>query len=129
MRALKPGKPILALAGSSFNAGPVEIGAIVGALIHLHFVKVLELGARLGVATATRKRAVRLFLGLPLIARELEGFLGAPMTPTEGSAGFDSQVSRRWTEYTDHLADVLPRDVVENLRETLVPRILKESAP
>ncbi len=127
--ALAAGPSPLALAGSSFNAGPVEIGAITAALIHLHFVKVLELGARLGVATATRKRAMRLFLGLPLIARELEDFLGAPMVPPERSTGFDGQVARRWTEYSDHLADVLPRDVVENLRETLVPRILKEPTP
>ncbi len=125
--ALAAGPSPLALAGSSFNAGPVEIGAVTGALIHLHFVKVLELGARLGVATATRKRAMRLFLGLPLIARQLEDFLGTPMVPPERSAGFDGQVARRWTEYIDHLADVLPRDVVENLRETLVPRILKET--
>ena len=125
--ALAAGSSPLALAGSSFNAGPVEIGAVTGALIHLHFVKVLELGARLGVATATRKRAKRLFLGLPLIARQLAGFLGVPMIPPERSAGFDGQVARRWTEYIDHLADVLPRDVVENLRETLVPRILKET--
>ena len=118
----------MALPGSTFNAGPEEIGALVGALTHLHFVKVLELGARLGVATATRERAVRLFLGLPLLAPQLEGYLGAPMTPPERGLGFDAQVARRWTEYTDHLADVLPRDVVENLRETLVPRILKDPA-
>ncbi len=127
-KALTAGAPALALAGSSFNAGPVEIGALTAALIHLHFVKVLELGARLGVATATRKRAVRLFLGLPLLGPLLEGYIGAPMTPPERSTGFDGQLARRWTEYTDHLADVLPRDVVENLRETLVPRILKEPA-
>ncbi|MCA9661791.1 MAG: hypothetical protein KC486_25860 [Myxococcales bacterium] len=127
-RALPAGAPIMALPGSTFNAGPEEIGALVGALTHLHFVKVLELGARLGVATATRERAVRLFLGLPLLAPQLEGYLGAPMTPPERGLGFDAQVARRWTEYTDHLADVLPRDVVENLRETLVPRILKDPA-
>ena len=126
-KALTAGAPALALAGSSFNAGPVEIGALTAALIHLHFIKVLELGARLGVATATRKRAVRLFLGLPLLGHQLEAFLGAPMTPPERSGGFDGQLARRWTEYTDHLADVLPREVVENLRETLVPRILKET--
>jgi len=126
-KALTAGAPALALAGSSFNAGPVEIGALTAALIHLHFIKVLELGARLGVATATRNRAVRLFLGVPLLSRQLEAFLGAPMTPPERSGGFDGQLARRWTEYTDHLADVLPREVVENLRETLVPRILKES--
>ncbi|MEZ4453957.1 MAG: hypothetical protein R3B09_31155 [Nannocystaceae bacterium] len=125
-RALGPGRAPLALPGSTFNAGPEEIGALVGALIHLHVLKVLELGARLGVATATRERSVRMFLALPLLAERLRPVLGDPLSPPGRSQGFDAQVARRWTEYTDHLTEVLPRDVVENLRATLVPRIVKE---
>ncbi|MCA9636001.1 MAG: hypothetical protein KC420_08230 [Myxococcales bacterium] len=128
IKALPPGAPVMALPGSTFNAGPLEIGALVGALIHLHFLKVLELGARLGVATATRERAVRTFLALPLLGERLAPLLGAPMSPPTRPQGFDAQVDRRWTEYIDHLAEVLPREVVENLRETLVPRILKDPA-
>ena len=125
-RSLGPGGPApLALPGASFGAGPREIGAVVGALVHLHFLKVLELGARLGVATATRARAVQMFLALPLLAPHLTSALGEPLAlPGRGHA-FDAQVARRWAEYTDHLAEVLPREVVENLRATLVPRIVK----
>lgn len=126
-RALGPGRAPLALPGSTFNAGPEEIGALVGALIHLHVLKVLELGARLGVATATRERSVRMFLALPLLAERLRPHLGDPLSPPGRPQGFDAQVARRWTEYTDHLTEVLPRDVVENLRATLVPRIVKEA--
>ncbi len=115
----------LALPGSSYGAGPREIGAVVGALIHLHFLKVLELGARLGVASATRARAVQRFLALPLLAPHLSEALGEPLVLPARPVGFDAQVSRRWIEYTDHLAEILPREVVENLRETLVPRIVK----
>jgi hypothetical protein len=127
-RMLPAGAAPLALSGSSFAAGPREIGAIVGVLIHLHFIKVLELGARLGVATATRSAPVQMFLALPLLAPALAPALGSPMAPPSRLVGFEGQVARRWSEYADHIAEVLPREVVENLRATLVPRIVKETA-
>ncbi|MCA9694619.1 MAG: hypothetical protein KC636_33885 [Myxococcales bacterium] len=126
-RALPPGGAIAALPGSTFGAGPREIGAVVGALVHVHFLKVLELGARLGLAASTRDRAVQLFLALPLVLPRIQHILGEPLPEAARVVGFDGQVARRWIEYRDHLAELIPQPVVENLVASLVPRIVKAS--
>jgi hypothetical protein len=53
--------------------------------------------------------------------------LGAPL-PSDPRAGFDGQVQRRWIEYVDHLGELIPRTVVENLLATLVPRVVKATS-
>ena len=116
-----------ALPATPIDAGPADVGALVGALIHVHFLRVLEFGARLGVAPTARDRPVQMFLALPLLLPTLAEVLGAPL-PSDPRAGFDAQVQRRWIEYVDHLGELIPRAVVENLLATLVPRVVKASS-
>ena len=116
-----------ALPATPIDAGPADVGALVGALIHVHFLRVLEFGARLGVAPTARDRPVQMFLALPLLLPALAGVLGTPL-PSDPRAGFDAQVQRRWIEYVDHLGELIPRAVVENLLATLVPRVVKASS-
>ena len=110
------------------------VGALVGALIHVHFLRVLEFGARLGVAPSSRDRPVQMFLALPLLLPALSAVLGAPLgstplgAPHDALTGFDSQVQRRWIEYVEHLGELIPRAVVENLLATLVPRVVKAAS-
>ncbi|MBL9106854.1 MAG: hypothetical protein JNL82_38420 [Myxococcales bacterium] len=117
----------LALAAAPIDAGPADVAALVGALIHVHFLRVLEFGARLGVAPSSRDRPVQMFLALPLILPALVDILGAPL-PSDPRGGFDAQVQRRWIEYCDHLAELIPRATVENLLATLVPRVVKAAS-
>ncbi|MDC0675361.1 hypothetical protein [Nannocystis radixulma] len=117
-------KPMLALPAPVDTAGPEDVAALVAALIHVHFLRVLELGARLGVAPTSRDRPVQMFLALPLLLPTLGDVLGSPLGGTSG-LGFDAQVERRWIEYIDHLGELIPRSVVENLLATLVPRVVK----
>lgn len=118
---------IAALPATPIDAGPADVAALIGALIHVHFLRVLEFGARLGVAPTSRDRPVQMFLALPLLLPNLVGVLGAPL-PGDASAGFDGQVQRRWTEYVEHLGELIPRPVVENLVATLVPRVVKAAS-
>ncbi|WAS89848.1 hypothetical protein [Nannocystis punicea] len=117
-------RPMLALPAPVDSAGPEDVAALVGALIHVHFLRVLELGARLGVAPTSRDRPVQMFLALPLLLPALGEVLGSPIGGP-ASLGFDAQVERRWIEYIDHLGELIPRSVVENLLATLVPRVVK----
>lgn len=116
-----------ALPAAPIDAGPADVAALVGALIHVHFLRVLEFGARLGVAPTSRDRPVQMFLALPLLLPSLADVLGAPL-PSDPRAGFDGQVQRRWIEYVDHLGELIPRTVVENLLATLVPRVVKAAS-
>lgn len=122
-----PAPALLALAAAPIDAGPADVAALVGALIHVHFLRVLEFGARLGVAPSSRDRPVQMFLALPLLLPALVDILGAPL-PMDPSGGFDAQVQRRWIEYVDHLGELIPRTVVENLLATLVPRVVKATS-
>ncbi|PCC67260.1 hypothetical protein SAMN02745121_07093 [Nannocystis exedens] len=117
-------RPMLALPAPADSAGPEDVAALVAALIHVHFLRVLELGARLGVAPTSRDRPVQMFLALPLLLPALGEVLGSPLGGP-ASVGFDAQVERRWIEYIDHLGELIPRSVVENLLATLVPRVVK----
>ncbi|MFY0541999.1 AAA family ATPase [Nannocystis pusilla] len=117
-------RPMLALPAPADSAGPEDVAALVAALIHVHFLRVLELGARLGVAPTSRDRPVQMFLALPLLLPALGDVLGSPLGGA-ASLGFDAQVERRWIEYIDHLGELIPRSVVENLLATLVPRVVK----
>jgi len=119
--------PMAALPATPIDAGPADVGALIGALIHVHFLRVLEFGARLGVAPTARDRPVQMFLALPLLLPALAEVLGAPL-PSDPRAGFDGQVQRRWIEYVDHLGELIPRTVVENLLATLVPRVVKATS-
>ncbi len=101
-------------------AGPREVGAVVGALVHLHVLKVVELDARVGLGVGTRDRSVQAFLALPLLLRHLRPALGDPFAGLE-----DDAVLRRWAEYVEHLRGLVPRPMVENLVDGLVPRIVE----
>jgi hypothetical protein len=122
-----PARAALPAAPDTMTAGPDDIAGLVGALIHVHFLRVLELGARLGVAPTSRDRPVQMFLALPLLLPALAPTLGSPLGGVAGAPGFDAQVERRWVEYVDHLGELIPRAVVENLLATLVPRVVKAS--
>ena len=126
--ALAPAPPApLALRGAVLPRGPDVLAAVVGALVHLHFLKVLELDARLGLALGSRDPAVLGFLALPLVLPALAPVTGTPLGGLGGAEPFDAQTRRRWAEYTDHLEELVPRDAVENLLATLAPAIVQPS--
>lgn len=116
----------LALPGAVVPADPEHIGALVAALVHLHLLKVLELDTRVGLAIGTRDPGILAFLALPLLLPQLEARLGAPIVAA-GAGDFAAPLLRRWTEYIEHLDELVPRSVVENLLATLVPRIVQPS--
>jgi hypothetical protein len=128
-----PGDGPLALPGAVVPTDPDAIGGLVGALVHLHFLKVVELDARLGVAATSRDAGVQTFLALPLLLPWLQSRLGSPLgarTHTadgRGLARHESQIARRWGEYLEHLEELVPRSTVENLLAGLVPRIVQTS--
>lgn len=123
----KSGAPraLPAAPASQAEGAPEDVAALIGALIHVHFLRVLELGARLGVAPTSRDRPVQMFLALPLLLPALAPTLGEPLGGVAEGQGFDAQVRRRWSEYLGHLGELIPRAVVENLLATLVPRVVK----
>lgn len=116
----------LALPGAVVPASPRDLGAVVGALVHLHLLKVLELDTRLALALGSRDPGTLAFLALPLLLPWLQSELGTPV-PGGGSGAFEAALVRRWTEYVDRLEELVPRAVVENLLSTLVPRIVQPS--
>jgi hypothetical protein len=95
----------------------------VGALVHLHHLKVLELQARVNLGAGTRDWAVQSFLALPLLLPWLEPWTGSPLSGSQ-----EASVRRRWDEYVEHLRGMVPRTVVENLVATLVPRIVERAS-
>jgi hypothetical protein len=111
---------LAALPAPAIASAPEDIGAVVGALIHLHVLKVLEFDARISIGLGARDWAVQTFLALPLLLPSLVGVLGRPF---ETSGDVDAGFARRWDEYTEHLAGLVPRTVVDNLRSTLVRKI------
>ncbi|MFO0634958.1 MAG: hypothetical protein U0168_19110 [Nannocystaceae bacterium] len=114
----------LALPGAVVPCDPADVAAIVGALVHLHLLKVLELDTRVGLALGSRDPGILSFLALPLLLPTLAPVMGLPMSMSTDT-GPTAAVARRWTEYVDHLEELVPRSVVENLLSTLVPRIVK----
>jgi hypothetical protein len=136
-----------ALPSPAIASEPRDIGAVVGALIHLHVLKVLEFDARISIGLGARDWAVQTFLAMPLLLPSLAPTLGWPFElaqtreQVEREAGpgetgprpaetgrnkagpVDGGFARRWEEYTEHLAGLVPRNVVENLQTTLVRRI------
>ena len=114
-----------ALPGAVLAMEPEVIASVVGALVHVHFLKVLELEARLGLAFSSRDPGILSFLGLPLLLPWLSEVMGTPLGDLSRTAHFESQAQRRWTEYVDHLQELVPRSVVENLLSTVVPSIVK----
>ncbi|MCA9710476.1 MAG: hypothetical protein KDK70_31840, partial [Myxococcales bacterium] len=131
----RPGQP-LALPGAVLPSDPRVLAGVVGALVHLHFLKVLELDARLGVAAVSRDPGVTAFLALPLLLPYLHEVTGTPLggldtppaAPGRASrAAVDAPVVRRWTEYLDHLQELVPRSAVDNLLASLVPNIVQTS--
>ncbi len=116
----------LALPGAVIPCEPAELGAVIAALVHLHLLKVLELDTRLGIALGTRDPGILAFLALPLLLPWLQDTLGAPL-PTIAASAFETPIMRRWTEYVDHLEELVPKSVVENLLATLVGRIVQPS--
>lgn len=125
----------LALPGVILPTAPHDIASVVGALIHLHFLKVLEFDARLGLALGSRDPGVVRFLALPLILGRLAEVTGTPLGASatrvrRGCVTPDAlglQAERRWTEYLEHLRELVPRATVENLLASLVPAIVRTS--
>jgi hypothetical protein len=115
----------LALPGAVLSTEPEVVAAVVAALIHLHFLKVLELEARLGLAFSSRDPGILSFLALPLLLPWLSEVTGSPLGDLSQTAHFEFQAQRRWTEYVDHLQELVPRAIVENLLSTVVPSIVK----
>lgn len=144
--ALPPAGRILALPGAVVPTSPEALSAVVGALIHLHFLKVAELQARLGALATGRDPGTLAFLALPLLLPALAEVTGTPLpglspasiavgakpsrrpsalsSPSRETAG-SGTVSRRWVEYLDHLEELVPRRTVDNLLAALVPRIVQ----
>lgn len=121
---------MLALPGAVPASDPASLCALVGALIHLHFLKVLEFDARLGLALGSRDPGIQAFLALPLLLPVLGPVLGSPLSGPVGRSGpgqesMEAGASRLWTEYLDHLGELVPRAAVENLLAGLVPAIVK----
>jgi hypothetical protein len=114
-----------ALAGPVVPSEPQDIGAVVGALIHLHFLKVLEFDARLGVALTSRDPHILAFLALPLLLPSLGRVLGTPVADLTDRHPFETGAQRRWSEYIDHLQELVPKSIIENLLTTLLPLIVK----
>ncbi|MCX4244749.1 hypothetical protein [Paraliomyxa miuraensis] len=122
----------LALPGAVLPTDPDVLVGVVGALIHLHFLKVVELDARLGVAAASRDPGVTAFLALPLLLPWLGERTGSPLggvvqddAQRPGRDHVDAPIARRWTEYLDHLQELVPRSAVDNLLASLVSRIVQ----
>ncbi|PRP97302.1 hypothetical protein [Enhygromyxa salina] len=138
----EPSGVLAALPAPAIPSAPADIGAVVGALIHLHVLKVLEFDARISIGVGARDWAVQSFLALPLLLPALERTLGRPFDldaprgdtlPSTAGALFaggagvvDEGFARRWDEYGEHLAGLVPRNVVDNLHATLVRRIREE---
>lgn len=122
---------MLALPGAVPASGPDALCVLFGALVHLHFLKVLEYDARLGLALSSRDPGVLAFLGLPLLLPSLGGITGTPLSgllvrgAAVGSESFEAGAHRLWSEYLDHLGELVPKSAVENLLAGLVPAIVK----
>ncbi len=125
----------LALPGAVLPTDPQVLAGVAGALIHLHFLKVLELDARLGVAAVSRDPGVTAFLALPLVLPFIESATGSPLgglpevadAQRTGRDHGQAPIARRWTEYLDHLQELVPKSAVDNLLASLVPRIVQTS--
>lgn len=122
--ALPAARQQLALPGAVIPTDPADVAAVTGALVHLHLLKVLELDTRVGFALGGREPGVLAFVALPLLLPHLGSELGEPVGPLGNDATM-APVARRWTEYCDHLAELVPRSVIENLLATLVARIVQ----
>lgn len=130
----QPGAP-LALPGVVLPTDPAAVAAVVGALVHLHFLKVLELDARLGVAAGSRDPGVQAFLAMPLLLPWLGSVIGSPLGGgLEGeehdarpASRLHGQIARRWGEYLDHLDELVARNVLENLLAAVGPRVVQPS--
>ncbi len=114
----RPREP--ARAWSTLDEDPEPIAALIGALIHLHVLKVLEFDARIGLGLGDRNWAVQSFLAMPLLLAKLAPKLGRPF-----DAVHDESFARRWDEYCEHLGALVPRTVVDNLLATLVRRVVE----
>lgn len=123
----------LALPGAVLPTDPQALAGVVGALVHLHFLKVVELDARLGVAAVSRDPGVTAFLALPLLLPALQETMGAPLAGLEdlgrhrgaSSDRVHQALARRWIEYLDHLRELMPQGAVDKLLASLVPRIVQ----
>ncbi|MCA9654319.1 MAG: hypothetical protein H6712_01765 [Myxococcales bacterium] len=126
------GEGPLALPGAVLPTDPQVLAGVVGALVHLHFLKVVELDARLGVAAVSRDPGVTAFLALPLLLPRLQDTMGAPLGGLEeldqhrtGHERLHAPLARRWIEYLDHLQELMPQGAVDKLLASLVPRIVQ----
>jgi hypothetical protein len=129
-----------ALPEAPVSRAPEAIGAIVAALIHLHTLKVLEFDARISIGLGARDWAVQTFLSLPLLLPALERTIGRPFElaastpakpvgPLTGGMGAEEAFARRWEEYCEHLAGLVPRPIVDKLLATLVRLIVEPLTP
>ncbi len=115
------GSDVRALSGEPFSTAPQDVAAVIGALIHLHWLKVLEFDARIAPGAAASDRAVQAFLALPLLLPQIESVVGSPWS----GGGHKSTSFRRWEEYVAHVRNLLPRDTVDKLLAALTARIVE----
>lgn len=123
----EPRGVLAALPEPPLERTPEDLGAVVGALIHLHVLKVLEFDARVSIGLGARDWAVQSFLSLPLLLPAFERTLGRPFWLDPDGTGADEAFARRWEEYCEHLAGLVPRPVIDKLLATLVRRIVEPS--
>lgn len=124
-----------ALPGAVLPTDPRALAGVVGALVHLHFLKVLELDARLGIGAVSREPGVTAFVALPLLLPWLRDAMGEPLSALAddesalaapaGRDPADAPIRRRWSQYLDHLRELVPRSTTDKLLATLVPRIVQ----
>lgn len=114
--------PALALSAAS-DHGPAEHAALLGALIHLHLLKVLAFEARVSLGGRADRAAARAFLALPLMLPQLQAVLGDPLVGID-----DDDALRRWEDYLAHLRGLVPLDVMENLVAALAEPVVQEDA-
>lgn len=100
---------------------PVEL---VGALLHLHVLKVVEMKTRVGVSAPERPTVWRLFFGLPLLLSDLKARLGTPEL-----AAFDRTLEGRWSQYLSFVRGIIAPDELHWMRRTFLPALIEETSP
>lgn len=92
--------------------------AVLGALLHLHVLKVLEMRTRVGLSAPEKAVGWRLFFGLPLLMTDLSRWLGTPDLSALGS-----ELEGRWEQYKTFVRGIVPPHELRWMRRTLLPAL------